>query len=89
MILILGDKPQIIEGEIPEDAGPTNSETERLWRNDELLNFVDPYQRYPAAWHTLSTAQKDALALYRDELLNWPQHAEFPDINFRPNRPEM
>jgi hypothetical protein len=55
-----------------EVAAPTDEETARTWRDQELLisDYIVPLTDYP---------QHAAYITYRAALRNWPSTADFPD----------
>lgn len=63
------------------------ADTERAWRDFELVLSVDSFGRTPLMWESLPQADKDKVAAYRQLLLDWPQHADFPDSSKRPVKP--
>lgn len=58
---------------------------EREWRDGELLDYVDHYQKI-LVWNSLTGEQQEAVANYRSELLEYPQHEGFPNCP-RPTQP--
>jgi hypothetical protein len=57
-----------------------NNSVERLWRNEELAKADIGFN--------IATDTDDSAVLgwsqYREDLRNWPEDANFPDINYRP-----
>lgn len=62
------------------------SQNERVWRDSELVNFVDHYQK-PLVWESLTDEQQILVRQYRVDLLNYPQSKNFT-IN-RPIKPTI
>lgn len=63
------------EPEIPE---PTAEEKAR-WKRDELLYELDAIATNPLRWGALTETEQQALADYRQALLDVPQQPGFPD----------
>lgn len=51
----------------------------RKLRNDCLTNFVDPLVTNQIRWNELTDAKKAEWITYRQDLLDLPQQAGFPD----------
>lgn len=63
------------EPEIPE---PTAEEKAR-WKRDGLLYELDAIVTNPLRWNGFTEAEQQALAVYRQALLDVPQQEGFPD----------
>ncbi|MGA3827405.1 phage tail assembly chaperone [Pseudomonas chlororaphis] len=74
---------------------PTRGElviSEKIWREDELLNTDGVVARHrdeaeSGEETTLTAAQYQELQRYRKNLRNWPEATGFPDANLRPQSP--
>ena len=60
---------------------------ERSKRNELLETEIDPIVMNSLRWGDLSPADKAAMAVYRQELLDVPQQAGFPKTHVWPNKP--
>ena len=77
---------KLVDGVWEEDLDAKNEyniQTERDWRNGQLITVIDHYQK-PLLWEELTDDQKDAVKDYRKALLDYPQQTDFPDCE----RPE-
>jgi hypothetical protein len=60
------------------------SKQEYQWRDNELINVIDHYQK-PLLWDELTDDIKENVKRYRQELKEWDkQNPEFPNLEFRP-----
>ena len=60
----------------------------RMFRNELLVNNVDPIVTNPLRWADLSAEKQQEWADYRTALLNVPQQAGFPNTITWPTKPE-
>jgi hypothetical protein len=60
------------------------SEQEYEWRDSELINVIDHYQK-PLLWDELTDDVQENVKQYRQELKDWDQqNPDFPNSEFRP-----
>lgn len=73
--------------EIVEVKAKNNKvDSERVWRDSELIAYVDHFQKV-LVWGGLDLEQQNAISNYRNNLLEYPQSDGFPDT--RPIRPSI
>jgi hypothetical protein len=60
------------------------SKQEYQWRDNELINVIDHYQK-PLLWDELTDEVKENVKRYRQELKDWDtENPEFPKSEYRP-----
>lgn len=57
-------------------------------RDEKLRTEIDPVVTNPLRWADMSPSEQAAIAVYRQELLDVPQQAGFPNTHMWPNKPE-
>lgn len=72
----------------PEAPEPTAEEKAR-WKRDGLLYELDSIVSNPLRWSEFSDEQKNALAVYRQALLDVPQQEGFPENARFPDKPDF
>src|SRR5690625_4938305 len=71
----------------PDEPEPTAEEKAR-WKRDGLLHELDAIVSNPLRWGAFTEAEQQALADYRQALLDVPQQEGFPDDIDWPQKPE-
>lgn len=75
--------------EEPEPEPEPSAEEQARWRRDDLLYELDVIVTNPLRWGDLTEAEQQALAAYRQALLDVPQQDGFPDAVDWPAKPEF
>ena len=80
-------------GDVEAYVPPTQAEldaalSKRLrWKRDGLLTEIDAFVGNPLRWGSLDADAQAAWAVYRQELLDVPQQAGFPNDTVQPVKP--
>ena len=84
----------VTAGNVAAYVPPTQAEldaelarNEREKRDYRLQTEIDPIASNTLRWNSISTAKQEALATYRQELLDVPQQAGFPNRVTWPTKP--
>lgn len=75
--------------EEPETEPEPSAEEQARWRRDGLLYELDAIVTNPLRWGDLKESEQQALAAYRQALLDVPQQAGFPEDVDWPAKPEF
>tara|TARA_R110002124_G_scaffold47714_1_gene141538 strand:+ start:129 stop:530 length:402 start_codon:yes stop_codon:yes gene_type:complete len=70
-----------------EELDALLAKAERYARNKRLQREVDPVANNVLRWAALAADAQAALGVYRQELLDVPQQAGFPNTHTWPNKP--
>lgn len=95
----VGGPEEVLPGEYFSDiyvalsAVESGGDVERSWRDGELVRVMWLRERHRdqleiAVDTTLTAEQFKELLMYMQELRDWPQHPEFPDVQQRPTEPD-
>lgn len=84
-LIVVEDESE--EPEIEEES-PTEGELVR-WERGRLLHELDSIVSNPLRWSGFSDEQQNALAVYRQALLDIPQQEGFPEDTRFPDKPDF
>lgn len=88
LISLIGNDIERFVPPTPEEVSANKAKVARIYRDRYLMESVDPIVSNPLRWSGMSPAQKEAVAAYRQALLDVPNQAGFPHDITWPTKPE-